>query len=352
METRAYRLRLRWSLHVGERSLGLESAQEYVPSDTLFSALIVALSRLPQHIEAIARLSEAFAAAPPPVLSSAFPYVGDTLLLPRPRLALHLSRGSDAGVAKQAKRVRWVSLEIFLRLIDGIEQAELDALWDEAVLVQQGAVWLTRREADTLRQHYAEESGLVFWSQGRDPKVTVDRVHNASTIFHVGRVHFRDGCGLWCLVDADAEWQQRIEEGLRLLADVGLGGRRSQGNGHYTLESMSPPTAFMQNNRDVEGYAVLLSRLSPTPSQVVALQAAEASYDLVAVGGFAGTPAAASLVRKQVRLVSEGSIIGTISGVPGRLVDVTPAEAKPPHPIFRYGFGYTVPVRLPMRSAP
>ena len=47
METRAYRLQMRSPLHVGEQGIGNEQTLAYIPSDTLFSALVVAWSTVP-----------------------------------------------------------------------------------------------------------------------------------------------------------------------------------------------------------------------------------------------------------------------------------------------------------------
>lgn len=353
METRAYRLRLRGPLHVGERSIGLETALDYVPSDTLFSALVVALSRIPQHREAIDGLGAAFADTIPLMLSSAFPYVGDTLLLPRPRVELLPAQRGETNVSKEAKRVRWVSFKLFQRLLDGIDQADLDTLWHDGRRVQHGAVWLAPGEVDQFGPGLDGMSELTFWEYAREPKVTIDRMQNASQIFHMGRVHFRPDAGLWCLARGEAAWLALVDQGLAVLGDNGLGGKRSQGNGQYDLAPFAPPALFGQVPTEPDGYAVLLSRLSPTPDQIDLLQRPAASYELVSVGGYVGSMDASSLIRKQVRLVAEGSIIGAGAAVPGRLVDVTPAEAPQlTHPIYRYGIGFAVPIQLSPGNAP
>jgi hypothetical protein len=55
---------------------------------------------------------------------------------------------------------------------------------------------------------------------------------------------------------------------------------------------------------------ILLSRLAPAPEEMARLRADVASYQLVLVGGFSGTPGMNPVVRRQVRMVTEGSVIG------------------------------------------
>lgn len=370
METRAYRLTLRAPLHVGERGIGVEETLDYLPSDSLFSALAVAWQRTAALRPVLDGLAAAFKEGAPLLLTSAFPHMAGVLLFPRPHLAAlpkPVETEQRQESSKDIKRVRWVSQEIFAALLAGPDQARLDALWANKVLLQKGTVWVT--EADAQRIHDAQHppgagerppgaarvrervQHTTFWDEVRVPKVTVDRLSNASQIFHVGRMHFDKQSGLWFMARGEAEWLTHVEAGLRLLADDGLGGQRSRGNGQFTFETMEPP-AFAQEQG---GYGVLLSRFAPRAAEMALLKGRHAAYDLTLVGGFSGTPGDPPVVRRQVRLVAEGSIIGSdeaaLPAAPGQLVDVTPTApevtARLGHPIFRYGLAYTVPIRVP-----
>jgi CRISPR-associated protein Csm4 len=350
--TRAWQLALRAPLHVGERGIGVEETLDYLPSDSLFSALAVAWQRSAPHRTALAELEQAFVGTPPLRLTSAFPYIGNLLLFPKPHLAAPRPVEGQEAVkesGKEYKRVRWVSQQVFTELLQGPEQAKLDELWADKVLLQGGAVWVTRDEAKALG---AGQPDGEFWKSDRVPKVTVDRLTNASQIFHVGRVHFAPGCGLWCMAQGEAAWLDRVEAGLNLLADDGLGGQRSRGNGQFECKKIEPPPSLPQLE---SAYGVLLSRFAPSVAEMALLRSVHAAYGLALVGGFSGTAGDPPFVRRQVRLLVEGSVIGTEEGTAsaasGRLVDVTPSApevtARLDHPIYRYGVAYTVPIRVP-----
>ncbi len=300
---------------------------------------------------------------PPLLLTSAFPYAGTVRLLPRPALSLAPAplAATDTKAAesmKTVKRVEWVSETIFAGLTAGIDQAALDIQWRQKTLLQAGAVWMTAAEGKQVQAQLSPtDTGdyLIWWTEVV-PRVTVDRITNASQIYHVGRAYFADGCGLWFAARGEPVWLDRLEQVLALKTVEGIGGLRSVGNGQFTLHKDTAPdflTRTMTSAGGAQG-EILLSRLAPTPVQMARLRADGASYRLALVGGFSGTPGTNPVVRRQVRLVAEGSVIGAgTAGAPppGQLVDVTP-ETTPwlGHRIYRYGFGFTVPVRLAARG--
>lgn len=352
METRAYRLQMRSPLHVGEQGIGNEQTLAYIPSDTLFSALVVTWSTVPGLQDSLDALVDP-KAAPPLLLTSAFPYIGDVRLLPRPALPL-APKLLDRETTKTVKRIKWVSETVFAALIGGMDQSVLDRQWSQKALLQAGDAWMTGEEGSRLKAQLPQNDAgehLIWWTD-IVPRVTVDRVTNASQIYHVGRTFFADGCGLWFAARGETIWLDRMEQVLALKAIEGIGGLRSVGNGQFTLHKDSAPdflTDAMTNAGNAQG-ELLLSRLAPTSEEMARLRADSASYQLVLVGGFSGTPGTNPVVRRQVRMVTEGSVIGAgaASGGPlGQLVDVTP-ETTPwlGHRIYRYGYGFTVPVRL------
>ncbi len=359
METRAYRLQMRSPLHVGEQGIGNEQTLAYIPSDTLYSALVVNWGALDELRATLSALVDPNA-APALLLTSAFPCAGDVRLLPRPALPL-LPQPGDKESVKTVKRVRWVSAPVFAALTAGIGQAELDALWQGGQRLQGGAVWVSQAEADALWSLLPrDESGeaLIWWSDVV-PRVTVDRIANASQIYHSGRAFFAEGCGLWFAARGEIAWLERMEQVLAMIADTGIGGLRSVGNGQFALHVEAPPS-FLASRSDAAGnranYAVLLSRMAPEESQMSLLRAENASYDLVLVGGFSGTPGMNPVVRRQVRMVAEGSVIGSPQQdeqPPGRLVDVTP-DSMPwlNHRIYRNGFAFLAPAQLSGEGVP
>lgn len=346
MARRAYQLDFYGPLHVGRAGVGFEESLDYLPSDTLFAALVVTWLEMGEA-SVVEQLDADFAPGhtPPLLLSSAFPYVGDLLLLPKPQLARVPASGG-----KGYKRLRWVSAAVFQQLSQGIGQDDLDKLWAEAQLVQGGTVWITKQEQALAAAALGKQavSDLNGWGEQKVPHVAVDRISSASNLYYVGQTHFATGCGLWLLVEAEDEvWLSRLHRALELLQDSGLGGRRSRGGGHFTLAQIDPPSLGTAGR-----YQMLLSRLAPTTEQMTLLKQPLSRYELVTVGGYSDNPRQTPVIRKRVRMLKEGSIIASDGGVPGKLVDVKPSathdsNGKPltlPSHIYRYGFGFGIPV--------
>jgi CRISPR-associated protein Csm4 len=356
---------LRSPLHVGERGIGLEESLDHMPGDSLFSAMVVAWSQLDTARAAVDDLAVAFAHDPPLIMTSALPFVDEVLFFPKPLLGLTPDT-NDNESAKRFKRVRWVSERIFKSLCAKPTQANLDALWNEALasmdakntngspnkaseyddtmpklLVQAGAVWLTAEER--TQPAFVEVAALTegaLWNSHRVPKVALDRTTSQGALFHVGRMHFAPKSGLWVVAHGEAAWLDRMHAALEILQDQGLGGQRSRGNGQFSLEMLAPPLTPAD---DTDAYGLLLSRCAPRLAEMDLLRKPHAAYDLELLGGFNGTPSDPAVVRKQVRLLSAGSVIGLAGRAPGQLLDLTPVNWFS-HPIYRYAYGFPYPV--------
>jgi CRISPR-associated protein Csm4 len=326
-------LELRSALHVGE-FIGIERefVQSYVPSDTLFSACVMAWRG--QAADVSARLAACRTQPPALVLTSAFPRAGGLRLYPMPLgIQFNASRALDA---KQRKRIKWVSESLFKRLT-GFQSVEQECTVDRN-LAQRGSVWLAQSELAQLRDTLKQPDGDVrLWAVEAAPRVTIDRADSRSNLFHTGRLSFTDGCGLWCMAQGThVSW---IHDALLWLQDVGIGGLRSVGHGAYTLTAKTAADVAMP----ATGYAVTLSRYAPADAAEIerAVQAPKTAYSLVTVGGWCQDDAGKAWRRKSVRMIAEGSIIGAAAR--GHIVDVAPDQVMT-RPVCRYGLAFNLPV--------
>ena len=351
-------LELRGPLHIGEVGIGREETLSYVPSDTLFSALVSAwAAREPG--EAQRELGEWLSdfltdpPNPPFRLTSAFPWAGGVRFYPRP---LGLQGWSEP---KKTKRIRWVSEGIFQSLVTG---QQLTAEQKQTNLLHDGTVWVLGEERDAIARalKLSANQEVHLWWEDVAPRVTVDRLANRSNLFHTGRAGYASGGGLWFAVRfrddaARALWRPRIQEALATLADMGLGGLRSQGHGGFHFkweEEAEVPAGDLRS-----GYMVTLARYVPRDAAEIerTLRPSGTSYSLVRVGGWCMDDAYHAWRRKPLRLVAEGSLLGHDGGAPGRLVDVTPEPEAEPRPIFHngrrvYRYGLAFPVAVDKRA--
>ncbi len=336
--------------HFGLRGLEQEDSATYCPSDTLFAALVATAADLdgPQAAEAFAA---PFAAGRLPfLLSSAFPIAGNLALLPPPHRRFELEE--KRGQRKFLKKLRYVSPVVFKRILAG---EPLDAYADphgEGLFLQGGRVWVTRAEQAALPLEWralkaSELRQKKVWQTGAPDRVTVDRASSASSVFRIGRTIYAPHCGLWFGVQwtsgEDAATRLGLEELLAHLGDRGLGGERSVGYGQFKLGLDAP---VMDLPAAQPGKAALsLSRYLPAPAELPeALRGRDASYKLAAIAGWLQAPGFAAKRRRQVRMLTEGSVFQTVGRGPwGRLADVRPANWTG-HPIWRYGYACPVGV--------
>lgn len=322
-----YELTLRGALHLGEFvGVGREAAQEWIPSDSLFAALVTAWAQTGVDVDATLKGGQS-----PFTLTSAFPLAAGVRFYPcPPRLPGFVAQGFQHD-SKALKKIRWLS------------QAVLDVLraghMPEREFLHGGSLWLTVNERRQIEKALVttDNEPLLLWKHQTVPRVTVDRTSSASALFHSGRVLFAPKCGLWFAARGDTAL---IEPALRYLQDAGLGGLRSIGHGAFTCEPKADDLPAADG-----GPALLLSRYAPqTDDELRGLQNENSAYALVRVGGWCEDPNGNHWRRRAVRLVAEGALLP--GGARGALVNVRPenvAWAGPERPVYRYGLAFAIP---------
>lgn len=317
----------RGAFHVGEWGIGREETLAYVPSDSLYAALVSAWVALgaPGPFD------------PAPLrLTSAFPRVGEVRLYPRPLVRIQAPAAQRDALGKQLSRFDWCSERIFTLLVQGADMARL-AVASNFV----AGVWFHPDDAVNL-----PKGQTVFWcSDPPAPHVAINRLNNAPNLFHSGRVSYGPGCGLWFGVEYEApDAPARLEQALHYLSDAGLGGMRSTGHGGFSFALEEAPG----KPAPPSDYAVTLSRYLPaSPAEAAAaLKARRAAYKLAVVGGWCQDDAGHAWRRKQVRLVREGSVIGWPGSLAGQIANVAPEGVGRfgGRPVLRYGRAFPVPV--------
>jgi len=339
METWEVRMKPKGAFHIGERGIGFEGALEFVPADTLFSALCTGWSLLFGEAEMVADLLPDGKPewSPPFSVSSAFPFAGSVRFYRKPQLP-------PPEQSKRWKEVGWVSEGVFERWLKG---EPIDA--EKLTSIHDGKVVLTVDECDRLAGDLGVRSveNLRLWSVQRIPRVTLDVPTHSSSLFHFGRLNFRDGCGLFFFVrflrDGLAE---KFQGALRLMGDEGLGGDRTVGHGAFEPQFSQNAPEFCQPKPSRA--FITLSPLFPKPEEVSSLLSDGCRYTLTVRSGWVGGVFATSLRRKTVKMLAEGSVLcGSADKVWGTVVDVTPLNS--PHPVYRWGVAFPVPCEVMVR---
>jgi len=282
-----YKLKPISLFHLGEKGAEKEAVREIEHSDSLFGAICWGLLEL----EGEDRLKEFLSLFKekervPFLLSSAFPFVKEKLLLPRP-----------LGFGKKAKG----KIEIPVGNFEFYE-----------VLPSQIRVF-------------------------RMPRAMVHREGGNPLPFPFGVLDFAGESGLWFLVKFLDEGVKKIFDAvLRLLGEEGIGGGRSCGFGRFELVETKP----LKLPETEEGY--LASLFYPEEDEINALT----SYDYIPRYSWISAPGWMSYRAKPVRMIKEGSIVKPLRPIMGKMVTVTPGGGNYRGPeILRYGYAFLLPVR-------
>jgi CRISPR-associated protein Csm4 len=370
----AYHLTFRSGLHIGTRGVNPEETGVVIPSDTLFAALYVAWARWRGDGEPFAKRFFGAQADPPFLLTSTFPYAGGVRFYPMPVDAARLfSPNTISDYGKRLKRIHYFSEGLLQkalqdpRLDDWLFPLDEDDEPKTGVALQNGALWLTLAEVESLPQNFrlitdalgkprrrpaAALRYLPVWASGHVPHVVVSRVASTPTLYHTGKVVYSAGCGLWFGVhwrqpeaalaapDNRFTYQAAFTQALDLLGQDGLGGRRSTGHGAFTYEKLDQPALPVPAAGEL-GY--LLSRYHPKRDEVLPalVDNLTTAYQLTSVGGWLQSPSAPAQRRKRLYLVTEGSLVILPGELSGDVVDVQPEYENPqgalPHRVYRYG---------------
>jgi CRISPR type III-A-associated RAMP protein Csm4 len=167
----------------------------------------------------------------------------------------------------------------------------------------------------------------------------VDRLTGVAAPHSTACLEFSPNSGLWCLVSSDDRWAEPVKSAFRWLADSGFGGERSRGWGRSEAPIFSDLNGLLATKAESQDYW-LLSPYSPAATDEV--QWDRGSYSVLTRGGWIETSGEA---KKQVRLIAEGSVLSSSKALLGAAPNVAPDGH--PHPVYRAGFAYSIPLPAP-----
>ena len=389
-----YHLTPHGPFHLSLRGVGQEKTEIYLPSDSLFAALLAA------HVEAGGKADDLVRTFPhsqdsdssetkidnltvPFLLTSTFPRAGNLRFYPVPPSltflisAAKLTKLEEEGRLKEVKKIQFLSEGLFQKMVNGerlddwLPTQDKPQPTDRGLYLQGNSLWLMADEAKHLPEAAPKEKDLArlyralrqfkIWQVNETPRVTIDRLSNASEIYYTGRVTFSPECGWWfglawnqpeAVVGQDGQtMRQVVTQALNLLADAGLGGERVAGYGHFCWQEQTESRAWPDPTSG--DLFLTLSRYHPEQAELPNMIRADlAAYKLISVGGWLGSPIEKAQRRRRLWLIAEGSVLRAAGRHPwGDIVDVRPiypgVETEFSHPVWRYGLACPVQLTRP-----
>lgn len=311
-------------LHIGMGRDTYDVSDTTLQADTLTAALAAMRAQNGKSAD-VKEFLESF------TLSSAFPYSGDTIFLPKAtgKLAVTVKGRKEEEYRKRLKKVKYVALLLWLQLASGatieVEEAQL-----------QGE-YLTDKASGEFKE---------FTKKVMTQRVMVSRAGQDAVPFTFMWQFFAPGAGLYCLLQCnDEQRRQEIVALFRELGEQGVGSDRNVGGGHFGIDESRLDLPAVE-----EANAIMtLSTFIPTRDEVSQLNLSVAKYQLLRRGGFMAGSENASLrhLRKNtVYMFAPGAVFPCAASVQGKVVDLKPRWNAPGlHPVYRSGRVMIFPIK-------
>lgn len=310
-------------MHIGLGRDSYDVAAPALHSDTIIAAL-AALRAQSGNADGIKALMEQVA------VSSAFPYAGGELFLPKPcgRLGVKVRKQSEKQYRKRLKKVRFVSRGLWQSIVAGnsvdVEENQLHGQF----LLQASADSFTAPMVHATRQ-----------------RVQVGAEDAAAEPFTFDWTFFRPGCGLYCLLSCPDEMLGEVKSLFALLGEEGIGSDRTVGGGHFEVEFGTVDLM------DVAGAnaTMLLSMCLPTEDDLKDIDLEQSRFELVQRGGFmAGSSVDGyrHLRKKSIMMLAPGAVLSGVHELSGKVADLRPDTTDGEvHPVYRGGRPICFPIK-------
>ena len=327
---------------MGPDSGARDRVDRILHSDSWYSAVTSAMDQLGWLDE---WLTATAATAEPAVrLSSLFFGLDDALLVPAPA---NIWPPANASGKLRVEGAHYIPAFLVGQLAAGgswnEDQWEVDGF--SGCLLRRG-----RRSSRTGPYRIAQRSNAA-----------VDRLEPGRINVHqTACIEWAESAWLWFVAEfaddaARDQWSARLEGALRLLGDTGVGGKRNNGWGHFSVDSITPgalPNLVLGNHKaaqDNEGAPTaetsywLLSAFCPGEADQVDWN--RGSFSLMDRTGRIESRAGWGTEKKALAMVREGSVLLSAKPPQGSAPDVAPDGFA--HPVYRNGFAVALP--LPWR---
>lgn len=317
--------------HIGTGAEELDRTEIIYHSDALKSAIFSVGLRLFPHWEQEAdkRFFGAFR------ISSCFPYAGNELFLPRPLKFGRLGKQEQSGMAKKAKKIRFISSDVFA---DWVSSSEEEPFSEQRIHLTPDGQFL-------CAEHETASSNVMLVGVQQRVRVPLPGEKEDTRPFYLERLHFNPGCGFYFLADfgGNQDLRREVMAALRLLGEEGIGTDRTVGNGRFEFDESRHVKPFSLPESKGLGYQMALGLFLPkSPGELENIASDEAAWGLLKRGGYiaAGSDSLYGRYRKNtVYFFTPGSVFKADTEPLGSCVDLKPGNTETPvqHPIWRDG---------------
>ena len=266
-------------------------------------------------------------------LSSAFPFHKEEYFLPKPvgRIPVKVKNQEETAYRKGLKGIKFIEKSIWEQMMKGEEVTV------EQEQIQGDFLVNGKKGFEKPYQHQISQRVAVCRNEDED-----------ALPFFFDWTYFNQDCGFYCLTDAKGDLFSELVNLFSELGENGIGSDRNVGGGHFTVTTATLDLSVCSDAQ----HLMLLSPYIPTVEEHQKLNWTDSKFNMILRGGYmAGSndECCRHLWKRSVYMVNEGSILTGIQQIKGKVVDLSPQETteiKSPHPVYRSGRPFYLPVKM------
>lgn len=313
--------------HMGTGKENYDFSSSMLQSDTL-SAALAAMRIQKGKKDDVEGFLNSF------TVSSAFPYYGNILFLPKPngKISVNVTDADEYSSRKKLKKIKFIEIDLWKQLISG------ETLNITSKQLKDSFLLSTKSASEFVVPYKAHVNQRV--SVPRDEEKDAEPFFFDWTYYH-------ENAGLYCLLDVPDNMIEELLDLFQMLGETGLGTDKNVGGGKFEVDRNTERVNF--DFVESANASMLLSLYIPTEQEVGMLSLPESRYELVLRGGYlAGSDEEdfKHLRKKSVYAFSVGSIFPTTTKLSGKIVDLKPSwNDERMHSVYRSGKPFFVPIK-------
>ncbi len=321
-----YKLYFKTPVHIGERGVGVEKVNKFIPSTTFWSALIYSMIQLEildpnTDLKCLFRVN-----TPTPIINDEAMFWINTLdiiLYEKITSLLNNSRFNDPlNVFDEANNILKNTVLATIELLK-YDLSKCSLIAEENGVEAENIELKLQCDGKEYYFNKLEGVGYAITSNKfgykkileieKRPRNIIDRVTGSATPYHLSVTRYNTPLLLGIEILDNKLSVKDIEASLRLLGDIGVGGERTYGFGKFTFEYFSPEL-YVNKSGD---YVVVQGLYYPGINMLSKILNGNTLYNMKIHGyrsGFSG------MLRGPVFVLTEGSFVSAEEYIDGIIV--------------------------------
>ncbi len=239
-------------------------------------------------------------------ISSIFPVIGNVYFVPKP-ISWNILASTGKGKSTSIPPIYWISAETYRAWL-----AKQETTWNTKNFIHPGLY------ASTLEMEQIQCQ--VAWNAdyGR-LRNCVEVCTGQATAFAANQVFYAKELDWYFIAECTQEYSEKLEATIRLLADEGIGGRRSIGCGAFQfIPPMPIPASLDFVEKNIEGNFVIFSLYHPSAADIQNNILENAAYQWTF-----REPWRRNAQQQQIGMLQEGSCFSKNMSAYNALLDIT-----------------------------